>query len=60
MGKAFGYSDELLLRAAGYAQTQAGTSKPEWGDWFGSEPYGDDPRDQKNIKKGINYYNNLH
>jgi len=22
--------------------------------------YGDDPRDQKNIKKGINYYNNLH
>lgn len=60
LGKAFGYSDELLLRAAGYAQTQAGTNEPEWGDWFGSEPYGDDPRDQKNIKKGINYYNNLH
>ncbi|EPY2275232.1 polymorphic toxin type 44 domain-containing protein, partial [Clostridium sporogenes] len=60
MGKAFGYSDELLLRAAGYAQVKAGTSKPEWGHWSGSEPYGDDPRDQSFIKKGISYYKNLH
>lgn len=52
----FGYSDELLLRAAGFAQVQAGTSEPDWGTPDGNPPYGDDPEDQENIKLGINYY----
>ncbi|MCD3195720.1 bacteriocin [Clostridium botulinum C] len=60
LGKAFGFSDELLLRAAGYAQQKAGTSKPEWGKPWGSPPYGDDPRDQARIKQGIKVYNGLH
>jgi RHS repeat-associated protein len=46
-GKAVGFPDFVLERAAGWAQEQAGTSKPEWGHWYGSAPYGDDPDDQK-------------
>lgn len=57
LGKVFGFSDELLCRAAGYAQTKAGTSDPSWGTWYGNPPYGDDPEDQKSIKIGIDYYN---
>jgi hypothetical protein len=30
-GAAFGFSQDTLLRMAGWAQVQAGTSKPEWG-----------------------------
>ncbi len=56
LGKAFGFTDQLLLRAAGYAQKRAGTSRPEWGEPLGEEPYGDDPRDQRKIKQGIALY----
>lgn len=55
-GAAAGIPSDVLLRAAGYAQQRAGTSRPEWGDPTGSPPYGDDPRDQCFIKKGIDYY----
>ncbi|MDK0785060.1 polymorphic toxin type 44 domain-containing protein [Clostridium perfringens] len=57
LGKVFGFTDELLLRAAGFAQKEAGTSKPEFGDPFGNPPYGDDPYDQECIKDGIDYFN---
>lgn len=55
---AMGIPEDVALRAAGYAQEQAGTSKDEWGnpiDIGGS--YGDDPNDQQQIKEGYEYYN---
>ena len=54
-GNSFGFSDETLLRMAGWAQRQAGTSRPSWGKPWGSPPYGDDPEDQKWIQWGIQY-----
>jgi RHS repeat-associated protein len=54
-GAAFGFPDWLLLRMAGWAQQQAGTSLPQWGNPWGSPPYGDDPGGQDQIKNGINY-----
>lgn len=56
---AMGIPEQVALRAAGKAQHDAGTSKPEWGgptDLNGG-PYGDDPLDQEQIKKGYDYYN---
>lgn len=55
-GLAAGFSETILLQMAGYAQHQAGTSLPEWGNPFGGEPYGDDPADQALIKKGLDYF----
>jgi hypothetical protein len=55
VGIAAGFSEEVLLRAAGLAQTRAGTDKPEFGRWWGDAPFGDDPVDQYWIKKGIRY-----
>jgi RHS repeat-associated protein len=62
-GSAVGFDALSLLRAAGWAQIQAGTSRPQWGDpgmlldpSSGRAPYGDDPRDQELIKDGIAYY----
>jgi len=46
---------KCFLRAAGLAQTRAGTDKPEFGRWWGDAPFGDDPVDQYWIKKGIRY-----
>jgi hypothetical protein len=57
-GKAAGFPDSVLQRGAGWAQEQAGTSDPSWGHWYEDAPYGDDPIDQEQIKKGIDYYNN--
>jgi RHS repeat-associated protein len=68
-GAAFGYSEDTLLRMAGWAQVQSGTSQPGWGvtpNKFqaylgigGRAPYGDDPSDQSMIKRGIEYYRAL-
>ncbi len=58
VGSAWGIPQDLLLRGAGYAQTQAGTSTPEWGNWYQGPPYGDDPADQEQIMQGIQYYQN--
>jgi uncharacterized protein RhaS with RHS repeats len=44
-----------LTRGAGWAQSQAGTSKPEWGTWTGKSPFGDDPADQAMIIAGWQY-----
>jgi RHS repeat-associated protein len=57
-GKANGFPDGILKRAAGWAQGKAGTSRKEWGRWFGVAPYGDDPADQKQIQNGIDYFKN--
>lgn len=54
-GHAAGIADSVLLRGAGWAQSRAGTSRPEYGDWYGASPYGDDPDDQYWIRAGIEY-----
>ncbi|MEX6677850.1 polymorphic toxin type 44 domain-containing protein [Pseudomonas sp. W2Oct36] len=49
--------DQILLRAAGFAQQDAGTQSTEedWGVWYWRAPYGDDPKDQYWIMQGIEY-----
>lgn len=54
-GTAAGISEAVLLRAAGAAQTVAGTSQAEFDKWWSEAPYGDDPVDQVWIKAGIEY-----
>lgn len=53
-------AEDILLRGAGWRQAQDGTSQEEWGDYldspFADSSYGDDPRDQEMIKKGIDWY----
>ena len=57
-GSAVGFPEAILLRMAGWAQRQAGTSKSEWGTPYdlGPSSYGDDPEDQAMILRGINFY----
>lgn len=55
VGIAAGISETVLLRAAGAAQTVAGTSQAEFDKWWADAPYGDDPVDQAWIKAGIEY-----
>lgn len=50
---ALGIPEGIVLRAAGWAQRRAGTSRPEWGSPNGAPPYGDDPNDQAMIRLGI-------
>ena len=60
-GAAMGLATDFLLGQAGRAQQAARTSKPEWGNpgllgyggLGGTGSYGDDPRDQEMIKRGI-------
>jgi len=54
-GTAAGVSEGVLLRAAGAAQSMAGTSAAEFESWWSQSPYGDDPIDQVWIKAGIDY-----
>jgi RHS repeat-associated protein len=75
VGKAYGlFTEQFMLKQAGEAQMNSGTSKPEWQKYktetFYSPngmprqrkvmlpPYGDDPRDQRWIKSGFRYYDN--
>ena len=51
VGAAAGFPDTILLSAAGGAQIQAGTSRPEY--WC---TYGDDPEDSVFITLGIGLY----
>ncbi|AZF53443.1 hypothetical protein C4J85_2959 [Pseudomonas sp. R4-34-07] len=55
VGTAAGIPEQVLLRGAGAAQTVAGTSSTEFGEWWAGAPYGDDPVDQVWIKFGIDY-----
>jgi hypothetical protein len=56
VGRALGFSDQVLLRGAGAYQVYENKSEPEWGNPLGSSPYGDDPRDQEMIRRGSEYY----
>lgn len=55
VGYAGGIPESILLRGAGCAQMRAGTSLPEWSSCWSEPPYGDDPRDQYWIERGIEY-----
>ena len=64
-GRAAGYERETLLRAGGVVQIVTGRSRPEFGSpidnmKFGNKnpntSYGDDPRDQRMIESGMNWY----
>jgi hypothetical protein len=57
VGQAGQLPDQILLRAAGFAQRVAKTQDPEvdWGHWLWREPYGDDPRDVIWVNRGIRY-----
>ena len=39
VGAAAGFPTQELLRGAGYAQQQAGTSSPQWGHWYSPIPH---------------------
>ncbi|MEG5636814.1 polymorphic toxin type 44 domain-containing protein [Enterobacter bugandensis] len=52
--------EKILLIAAGAAQWKAGTSRPEWCNFTGAPPFGDDPMDQFWIKQGIDYVKQHH
>ncbi|MEC5318685.1 polymorphic toxin type 44 domain-containing protein [Brenneria populi subsp. brevivirga] len=54
-GTAAGIPPNILLMGAGWAQSRAGTSQPEWKRGYQEPPYGDDPRDQCWIQQGIDY-----
>ncbi|CAM4335950.1 MULTISPECIES: polymorphic toxin type 44 domain-containing protein [Lelliottia] len=54
-GFSAGIPANTLLIGAGWAQSHAKTSRPNWGAWYGRPPYGDDPHDQFWIKQGIDY-----
>ena len=62
VGRAMGISRTRLLSEAGAAQVRSGTSKSGWGTpnnivgRGGVPPYGDDPKDQLMIKRGMNWY----
>lgn len=53
--KAHGFPDWMIKRMAGWAHNKAGNSNPEFNSPLGGPPYGDDPADQKQIQKGIDY-----
>lgn len=54
-GYAAGIPAKILLMGAGWAQSRAGTSRPEWSRWYKDAPYGDDPQDQYWIEEGGKY-----
>jgi len=61
-GHAFGFPDNMLLREVGRAYQIADPRRRNMGLgdrgsrlWGGTPPYGDDPLDQEQIKKGITY-----
>lgn len=58
VGTAAGIPEQVLLRAAGWAQSRSGNGQSKDGDWYGAHPYGDDPADQAWIKAGIDYAKN--
>ncbi|MBT9582089.1 hypothetical protein IV102_02000 [bacterium] len=57
VGHAFGCSDQVLLRGAGWAQTKSG-NRGSGGAPLGDPPYGDDMKDQIQILRGIRWARN--
>jgi hypothetical protein len=66
-GAAMGFSEDTLLRMAGWQQIHNKNSNPAWGSnsgeilsflgLGGTAPFGDDPEDQIWISRGYKYYN---
>jgi len=59
--RALGLFGNIPNRGAGWAQQQAGTSAPSWGDWYdwpSETSFGDDPADQYWINEGMTDYEN--
>ena len=56
MGTVYGIPDIILYLGASYAQLKAGTTKVKWIP----VTWGDDPIDQFNIERGIDYYYKIH
>jgi hypothetical protein len=59
--RSVGIPGNIPNRGAGWAQQQAGTTKPEWGNWWDwplNTSFGDDPFDQAWINEGIDDYEN--
>lgn len=54
-GSAFGSPASVLRRGTGWANQKADTKRTGLGSPFGGYPYGDDPKDQEQISKGIKY-----
>ncbi len=54
-GRAAGIPRAILQVGAGLAQYKDGTHKPEYGSFF-SSTFGDDPKDQEQIKLGMDYF----
>lgn len=57
IARAVGVPGNVSNRGAGWAQWQAGTSDPSWGEWYEwpsqNSSFGDDPADQFWINEGI-------
>lgn len=56
---AVGAPEQVALRFAGWYAINRGTHKPEWGHWTdlnSTGPYGDDPKDQIQIRRGYEYF----
>jgi hypothetical protein len=58
-GRALGIPTEVLLRGAGAYQWFGPASDPSFGNPLGDYPYGDEPKDQEWIKRGIDYFDEL-
>lgn len=60
VGTAAGISKQILLRCAGFANQKDNKNNvpKEWGNWYDTKEssYGDDPKDQAQIKTGIKWY----
>jgi hypothetical protein len=54
-GYAFGFPDFILYRGAGWANQKADPTRKNLGSPWGGYPYGDDYRDQEQIRRGIKY-----
>jgi len=52
---AFGIPNQISQRGAGWANQQADPERRALGSPMGRFPYGDDPYDQKQIRKGQEY-----
>lgn len=54
-GTAAHFSSAMLFRGAGYASQKADPTRKGLNTWFSGYPYGDDPADQEQIEKGIEF-----
>jgi RHS repeat-associated protein len=55
VGRAYGLSEGTLRKGAGIYQIYSGTSERKW---INRKWYGDDPRDQRSMIKGFQWYTN--